>query len=76
MKIEAKEWYYDHSCGCCSDWGVTLVIDGKAVEDRTFSGTEDAYKYVLEEILISIFCTRKSKVFNRFTINHQSYTPI
>lgn len=51
MKIEAKEWYYDHSCGCCSDWGVTLVIDGKEIEDRTFTSTDDAYKHVLEEIL-------------------------
>lgn len=51
MKIEAKERYYDRSCGCCSDWGVTLVIDGKEVEDRTFSSATEAYEYVLEEIL-------------------------
>jgi len=51
MKIEAKEYYYSHSCGCCSDWGVTLFIDGKEVEDRTFTSVADAYEYTLEKIL-------------------------
>ena len=50
MKIEAKEYYYSHDCGCCTDWGVTLVIDGKVV-DQTFTNTADAYEHVLEAIL-------------------------
>lgn len=50
MKIEIKEWYYDHSCGCCSDWGINLTIDGNELE-RTFSSSEDAYEYVLRDYL-------------------------
>lgn len=50
MKIEAKEYYYNRDCGCCTDWGVTLVIDGKEV-DQTFTSTADAYEHVLEDIL-------------------------
>ncbi len=51
MKIEAKEYYYSYDCGCCSAWGVTLFIDGKEVEDRTFTSTSEAYEHVLAEIL-------------------------
>ena len=52
MKIETKEYHW--TCGepsCCDEYGVFLYIDGKEVEDRRFSDTWDAYRYVLEEVL-------------------------
>lgn len=52
MKIETKEYYWE--CGepqCCSEYGTLLYIDGKEVEDRRFGSTDDAYRYVLEELL-------------------------
>jgi hypothetical protein len=52
MKIVTKDYYW--TCGepgCCSEYGTILYIDGKEVEDRLFMNTEDAYRYVLEELL-------------------------
>jgi hypothetical protein len=51
MKIETKEWDYTCGDGCCYNWGVSLFIDGKQIEDREFSDVASAYEYVLVEIL-------------------------
>lgn len=51
MKIRTKPWEYLCSDGCCYDWGVTLFIDDKEVEGRSFHHCEDALAYVLTDIL-------------------------
>ncbi len=50
MKVKMREWSYDRSCGCCSEWGIDLTLDGKEVE-RTFSSTQEALEYVLQDLL-------------------------
>ena len=50
MQIEVNEYYYTLSCGCCSNFGVDLYLDGIKVY-RTFTSVSDAYEYVLEVIL-------------------------
>lgn len=51
MKIETKDYHWECSDGCCTEWGTILYLDGKEVEDRRFMSTEDAYQFVLEELL-------------------------
>ena len=51
MKIETKDYHW--TCGepgCCDEYGTILYIDGKEVEDRRFSDSGDAYRYILEEL--------------------------
>lgn len=51
MKIVTKDYHWECGDGCCEEWGTILYIDGKEVEDRRFMDAEDAYRYVLEELL-------------------------
>lgn len=52
MKIVTKDYYYEcGEPGCCSEWGTILFIDDVEVFDRRFGDAEDAYRYVLEELL-------------------------
>lgn len=52
MKIETKDYYWEcGEPGCCSEYGTILYVDGKEVTDNRFSSVEDAYRYVLEELL-------------------------
>jgi hypothetical protein len=52
MIFETKEYHY--SCGepqCCDEYGVILYIDGKEVEDRVFGSVQEAYQYIIEDVL-------------------------
>ena len=51
MKIETQDWSNTCGDGCCYNYGTTLYIDGKEIEERTFSSCGDAYEYVLTELL-------------------------
>lgn len=51
MKIVTKDYHWECGDGCCTEWGTILYIDDKEVEDRRFMDAEDAYRYVLEELL-------------------------
>ena len=51
MKIVTKDYHWECGDGCCKEWGTILYIDGKKIEDRQFMDSEDAYRYVLEELL-------------------------
>jgi hypothetical protein len=51
MKIVTKDYHWECGDGCCTEWGTILFVDGKEVEDRRFMVAEDAYRYVLEELL-------------------------
>lgn len=51
MKIETKDYQWDCGDGCCTESGTILYIDGKEVEDQQFMNAEQAYLYVLEELL-------------------------
>ena len=51
MKIVTKDYHWECGDGCCTEWGTILFLDGKEVEDRRFMDAEDAYRYVLEELL-------------------------
>jgi len=51
VKIETQDWSYTCGDGCCYNYGTTLYIDEKEIEDRTFSSCGDAYEYVLTELL-------------------------
>lgn len=51
MKIETQEYFWECGDGCCTQWSTLLRIDGCLVEDREFTSTGDAYRYVLETVL-------------------------
>lgn len=52
MKITTKDYYWECGApGCCTEYGTILYIDDKEVDDRRFMNVEDAYRYVLEELL-------------------------
>lgn len=51
MLIETQDYQYSCGDGCCLNWGTILFIDGKRVEGREFSGSSDAYEYVLTVLL-------------------------
>jgi len=51
MKIETLDWSHTCGDGCCYSNGTTLYLDGSVVEGRIFSNSEEAFQYVLEEVL-------------------------
>jgi hypothetical protein len=51
MKIETKDYRWECGDGCCTEYGITLYIDGKEVEDRAFGSIQEAYQYIIEDIL-------------------------
>lgn len=54
--IRATEYYYNHACGCCTDWGVRAVItDQDGVEHEFDCGDlETAIEQFLGEDNFSV----------------------
>jgi hypothetical protein len=49
MKFKVEEYTWHHGCGCCTDWGVNVYVDGKLFV--SVSDKEAAYEYILKDIL-------------------------
>ena len=54
--IRATEYYYNHACGCCTDWGVrSVIVDQDGVEHEfDCSSIEDAVERFLGEENFSV----------------------
>lgn len=51
IDIKLRDWDYTCGDGCCTDWGVELLINGDVVDDETSSYMGDNVKRSLEEVL-------------------------
>lgn len=49
MKIETEYYEYESTCGCCSDWGYKLFIDG-VEQELIFTTDGQALAHVLESL--------------------------
>ncbi len=49
MNIVTQDFYINHSCGCCTDWGTNLFVDGKPI-DQTFQDKAAAFEFVLKSL--------------------------
>lgn len=49
MNIVTQDYYINHSCGCCTDWGTNLFVDGKPI-DQTFQDKAAAFEFVLKSL--------------------------
>lgn len=53
VTISSEEYYYECGDGCCSEWGVDVIIElnGKVILDkRTYGFDVDSVEMVLEEL--------------------------
>ena len=51
INVTLRNWDYTCSDGCCYDYGVELIINGKAVDEETSSYMGDNVKRSLVEVL-------------------------
>lgn len=51
MKIETQDYSYSCGDGCCFNYGTILFIDGVQLDGMEFTGSADAFEYVLTQIL-------------------------
>ena len=49
MNIVTQDFYINHSCGCCTDWGTNLFVDGKFI-DQVFLDKSAALEFVLKSL--------------------------
>ena len=49
MKIRIVDYYYSQSCGCCTESGVKIFVDGEEC-DQHFCDTGEALAYLLRHM--------------------------
>lgn len=51
IKIELNDWHYQCGDGCCDEYGVNLILNGKVCDNnQAGDNVEQALLFVLEEL--------------------------